>query len=360
MDIIKEQTTALLKVDNSGSVYEHIKHIVLHIAKEKPKNAYEDFESISRYVKETTFKGSSITDDGENFKSEKQKVVKQWLSGLTNLMLEPRGSYSFALPDVASDMNIFQNAGLMLSNHETILLSFSQKKLASSREGLVCLRFWGKIFGLLKDYYILEGKIESEEQVTDELNRFTYWCCSDLISGSWYQLPDVTANNIQQARLIKKYFTGEPKNHICSHPKFRGAEENLLRAQIARIYHSTTVGPTGCFTMDESGEVKESPKEERSAGESLSDWTHLANDIEFVESEEPALSKSPASDKPLLGTNSAWAFRVLGDDENAITCVRSLRWPGAVTTFQHFSTKHLYIGYGLKRDAPYYPSGQFL
>lgn len=66
--------------------------------------------------------------------------------------------------------------------------------------GATQLRFWGKIYGIQKDYWVIEGQLEtSEEEVTswqvekrgEGVNKLVYWVNDNLLED-WIQLPDVT------------------------------------------------------------------------------------------------------------------------------------------------------------------------
>jgi hypothetical protein len=74
------------------------------------------------------------------------------------------------------------------------------------------LRFWGKIKGTEKDYFVAEGTqeagepAEGEEQSTEAVeprgqgvNKFVYWVCNSPL-GEWTQLSDLKPSNIMSAR----------------------------------------------------------------------------------------------------------------------------------------------------------------
>lgn len=50
---------------------------------------------------------------------------------------------------------------------------------------------------------------------------------------------------------IKHIFTGDLNAEIKSSPSFPGKERHLLRAQLARIFHSTAMIPKGLMEMEE-------------------------------------------------------------------------------------------------------------
>ena len=60
------------------------------------------------------------------------------------------------IPDLLADSKVWQWAGVGFGEYDTMLLQKSMKKLIVS-SGATSLRFWGKIKGTEKDYFIAEG-----------------------------------------------------------------------------------------------------------------------------------------------------------------------------------------------------------
>ena len=141
-------------------------------------------------------------------------------------------------------------------------IKYEVKKLANTTQ--VAVRFFGKITGTESDYYIAEADIaeeEGEEGAEDAreadfevkpigVNKFTYFVCSNSL-GDWVKLPDVSPSEIIASRQIKMLFTGDLNKKIYTNPFFKGTEKNYLRAQIARITHSTTLVPKGLMKVNE-------------------------------------------------------------------------------------------------------------
>ena len=82
--------------------------------------------------------------------------------------------------------------------------------------GASSLRFWGKIYGKQKDYWILEGILDHQEQENVEkniekrgegVNKHVYWV-TDNILNDWVQLPDCNPDWVLIARQIKYIFSG--------------------------------------------------------------------------------------------------------------------------------------------------------
>lgn len=109
------------------------------------------------------------------------------------------------------------------------------------------------------DIYVIEAKagadeeyasIEGEEKRGFGVNENVYWVTSDLLKD-WHKLPDARANDIIQARQLKKVLTGNLDAPVDGYPFFAGKERNYLRAQIARITASTVIVPGGVFQPNE-------------------------------------------------------------------------------------------------------------
>jgi len=110
------------------------------------------------------------------------------------------------IPDLISDnKSVYQWAGLNLGDYNCMLLQKSLQKLATS-SGATKLRFWGKIQGTERDYFIAEGSAEAaateEEQPADKeprgagVNEFAYWVCNSTDENKWTALPDLLPADI--------------------------------------------------------------------------------------------------------------------------------------------------------------------
>ena len=143
-------------------------------------------------------------------------------------------------------------AGIGFGEDEVYRISKSIKRLAIM-SGADRLRLLGKIYGTSKDYWIAVGVLaQAEEKDEDPLvekrgegaNAMVFWVTDNLLND-WIQLPDVKPSQIQVANMIKHVFTGNLNATIDSCPPFPGKERHLLRAQLARIVHATSIIPKG-------------------------------------------------------------------------------------------------------------------
>lgn len=97
--------------------------------------------------------------------------------------------------------------------------------------GAGSVRFFGKVFGTEKDYYIVEGTLEGEDEDGGEkpadfeargsgVNKYVYWVTDNVLKGSWIKLPDLLPSDIIQARSIRVQFSGDLDRKIYTNPYF--------------------------------------------------------------------------------------------------------------------------------------------
>lgn len=166
--------------------------------------------------------------------------------------------------------------------------------------------------------------------------------------------------------------TGNLSASVDSSPPFPGVEKHLLRAQLARIQHSTEIVPAGLYEADEETGIKvveEIPAFTTDKLKGADGWVHLPRGLlncgrttalpapEDLDEEaatawlEDQAAKDPipaplaalTEDKPVEGRDGSWVFKTVGDlqpykpageGENvsyAVNVVESVRWPGSVT-----------------------------
>lgn len=144
------------------------------------------------------------------------------------------------------------------------ILQKSLKRLAVL-SGASSVKFFGKIFGTQRDYWIAQGTIVGEEEKSknpriekrgEGANTHVFWVTENLLKD-WIQLPDAEPLQIEVSKQIKHIFTGDLNASIDSCPPFPGKERHLLRSQLARITHATQICPKGLYEPDEeTGAIK--------------------------------------------------------------------------------------------------------
>eukprot|EP00437_Effrenium_voratum_P019330 CAMPEP_0181441112 /NCGR_PEP_ID=MMETSP1110-20121109/23333_1 /TAXON_ID=174948 /ORGANISM="Symbiodinium sp., Strain CCMP421" /LENGTH=517 /DNA_ID=CAMNT_0023564973 /DNA_START=47 /DNA_END=1597 /DNA_ORIENTATION=+ len=420
-DIALERVHALLKVDaGNGSLYNHLVQLARTLAEEKPKDALEQVEALSRRLKDSSFRASPAPEEAELSLAEKaaEEQQKKYAKGYMQLVRSP--SDPTAAPPVLAlvqnyleDAAMFEWAGVGFGKQESYHLSMSLRKLAAETRGLESLRMWGKVLGTCGDYYVAEGQLtalatppalpgspdDDVEPRGQGANRCVYWITSGGFEP-WKRLPHARASHVQAARSIKHMLSGELSKDVVSTPWFPGREEQLLRAQIARISSTCTLAPRGWYEVDEEAAVKNTLRVVEGASESFpapeelatqGGWVHAAPfllstgksgwpDLEALEgkiSEEKAAEISAQAEnepeKPLLEgieadleelkpedaeTGPAWSIKTYGDEgvyasgdgtkTLRVSALRSMIWPGAITVVKGTRFANLYVGYGMK------------
>jgi radial spoke head protein 4A len=108
--------------------------------------------------------------------------------------------------------------GISLNEKESYLLTNSIRNLSAKLQTGM-LTFFGKIYGTLKDYYIVQGADidpkedanydnDMEKRKEDGINQFVYYVTNDLTS-EWIELPDIKPSQLIGSRLIRYTFTGD-------------------------------------------------------------------------------------------------------------------------------------------------------
>ncbi|XP_032650149.1 radial spoke head protein 6 homolog A-like [Chelonoidis abingdonii] len=325
------------------NLYDHLAQMLTKILDERPINAVDIIENISKDVKWAQFqkKMDTLRDEHEMLPTfelaEKYKALFLKGTGEGGDQEPEEEITDSPLPNVMETAFYFEQAGVGLSMDENYHIFLALKQLVSMQPIQTC-RFWGKILGLEMNYIVAEveyregeeeeeteeeevieeggkeGSEEEDEEKEDEppkstyksppvvpkeenrtgTNKFIYFVCNEP-GKPWVKLPPVTPAQIVAARKIKKFFTGRLDAPIVSYPPFPGNEANYLRAQIARISAGTQISPLGFYQF---GEEEGDEEEEGGAGrdtyeenpdfeaisvmelvDSLSNWVHHVQNI---------------------------------------------------------------------------------
>lgn len=315
-----------------------------------------------------------------------------WAKSCSALLKRPDEppEQNVAFPDLMSDSNLFEWAGISFGRSDTYRLYLSIKAFAETLPAEVeRLRFFGMIKTRGSPYYIVEGNSVDEEEVDEKLeegksgaNKYSYWVTQSVECGTWTKLPNVTMEQVVAARKFKKYLTGKLETPTVSFPPFNGNESNLLRAMISLIGGSTIISPAGYFELDEDSDP---PVVKLAETETLNEafpkpaqelkepdaWVHheielnelgrvtampeeLDENGDVVEPDEP-VELVP----PLKGVEpEQWSMRYgpggAGEFPGSVVFAKSLVWPGAVAVAEGKRFVNIYVGYGVKYEAKTY------
>ncbi|KAJ3019554.1 Radial spoke head protein 4 A, partial [Thoreauomyces humboldtii] len=297
------------------NLYDHLTEVVMQILETRPTNAIDTFETISADIKRSHFSIDRPNAPGAFYKSLDVAPASEIGAAQVKLFersaLDASASSEETdgeIPDIMDLANLWEWAGVSFGKEETFMLFLSLKRLVTEKP-LKSVRLWGKILGTSKNYIIIEGELrdgaededeaiangnpseeageEIEEQEEEKagdgdegeegaekkanlelpkrkvklvvplpkeervgVNKYVYYTCN-YAGGAWTRLPDVIPENLQLARRIRKYFTGDLSHKIVSYPPFKATEAQYLRCQIARISAATVVSPAGYYAFDQ-------------------------------------------------------------------------------------------------------------
>ena len=267
--------------DTKRNVYDHFCSILHSVLEGRTQNAVDIFEDLSADKKEEAEGTTREIDEREVFVAKLQSSLFL-KTNIEDADADPDPEPEMPLPDLMDISYNFEQAGVGLGREETFKIFLALKNLVDTHT-LQNVRFWGKIFGTVKNYIVAEVEYregdeeeeaeeeEAEEKVQEEeeeeekseeedlpkadyklpptipreengtgCNKKTYFVCNEP-GTEWIKLPPVDPAEIVCARQIKKFFTGDLNAPVISYPPFPGLEMNYLRAQIARVSAATHI-----------------------------------------------------------------------------------------------------------------------
>jgi hypothetical protein len=260
------------------------------------------------------------------------------------------------------------------------------------------IRFFGKIYGINSDYYIIQGIVKDypmknppkhvESRGNEGINRFTFWV-SDSLLEYWNELPDITHEQLRTSRLFKYMFTGDLNSKVKSFVAFPGKEMHLLKCQIVRILHSSSIVPKGYQKLSENykdqleGKIIEYDEEykplsfEEMKDPEFANWTHeyayiypsgkvidpsVENQIERMKGigeDEGYKIKEGEGEEVNEIDAKFWKVKVVGDNmtyaipekdpiTHAVIHIFNERWPGTHCVWKEGVFCNIYVGFGYK------------
>eukprot|EP01017_Pseudomicrothorax_dubius_P005628 TRINITY_DN11459_c0_g1_i8.p1 TRINITY_DN11459_c0_g1~~TRINITY_DN11459_c0_g1_i8.p1 ORF type:complete len:489 (-),score=113.27 TRINITY_DN11459_c0_g1_i8:797-2263(-) len=400
------------------SLYEHLAMVINQISKDaKSKDCFENFEKIMDFVEKNHFKYKAPLSDHEvNHPRKVKSEIHEWLEDSIAFLrkLPPRSIPAPPLPKDAKyapnlllESRLFETVGIYFGEEETYLLNKAMLKLLNETNA-VSVRFWGKILGRSRSYWVIEGQVPADnpdplplpyERFGQGVNALTYWVAND-VQGHWHELPAISPEHIKRARTAKHIMTGHLNAKVDVYPPFPGVEKHYLKAQIVRITYSTVIAPNNFYKANDEDATKIEISEEFAMPgteelKSLENWvhvhpnileagriTHLEPQVGPEEDKDEVMNKiltadpikerlRPLSeDNPFTGFEANWLVRVHGDtqvfnmadkDEGksttyAVLALRPLTWPGACVIANNNTWSHIYVGYGIKAGGlPFFP-----
>lgn len=288
------------------------------------------------------------------------------------------------------------------------LLQVALRNLIKEK-GLVDARFFGKILGTQKDYFVIEAKADAPgddsapgaDAAGAGVNALAFYVAHSP-AGPWVRLPDIGAHLVVAARAIKRCFTGNLDAPIGGYPTLSliaarppppvhgsgvandeaaaaaaadaaawaklNTERYLLRAQLTRIAAATVVAPANAWAKkdgEESFSKVDAPAAiDPSAYVDLAKWLHVRTHVYPNGNTKIPDADNPDKDaggvvpfRPLAESNVGvvnWVARLtanIGLDLHPAVMCKSLAWPGAVAVAKGTAHACIYIGQGVRHSA---------
>ena len=73
------------------------------------------------------------------------------------------------LPNLMEECHNWEQAGVGINRDEYFILLVSMKILMENNASICSIRLWGKMFGLMKNYYILECEVKDEDGEVEKM-----------------------------------------------------------------------------------------------------------------------------------------------------------------------------------------------
>ncbi|XP_033339714.2 radial spoke head protein 4a [Megalopta genalis] len=162
--------------ESGDSLYDHLTEVLAKILAERPKNAVDIFEEYSRKVKEERFKTETnhLRDlyvppaRYENAKTlvqlfkNVQQIDEQSSEGLEDAEEDEAEGSKQKKPNMLDLLFYFEQTDVGLPRGEMVVLNLSLRKLVTEAP-IQNVRFWGKILGNPRNYYVVEADLRTEE-----------------------------------------------------------------------------------------------------------------------------------------------------------------------------------------------------
>ena len=373
------------------------------------KDGYDNFENISVMVREKN------TNLNFQFVKEDTKVKRSFqLTPLEEKILNDFSAKNQKkatllnnyMDDVMAQAKLFEWGGVSFSDEEWYKIKMAMKKLLVKND-CEYIRFFGKIYGVKSDYYVIQALLKRypmknppvhvESRGNEGINRYTFWVSNSILE-SWYELPDITPQQLVASRQFKYHFTGDLNSKVKAFRSFPGKEMHLLKCQIVRILHSSSIVPKGYLKASENfkdqleGKVTEfdeeykSPSFEEMKSPEGEGWIHehayiypngkvidpsietQVDRMRGITEDEGYKVKEGEGENANEIDLKYWKVKVVGDQmvhnrangdpiTHAVVLVKNTRWPGTLCVWKEEKFANIYVGFGIKAiGSPFTPT----
>jgi radial spoke head protein 4A len=386
---------------DGNDLYRHLSLVCESLVKSKPDEVSPD--TVAQHSMKVKLENLAWNDEPRPASNPDAAVAAAQLSALfrkskpladrNGRLVQESAPLNVAVSDFVSQSELLSWSGVGLGRELSGQIAQSLHALAAAHPEYKSVRFWGRIFGVKRDYFIAEGYLakhpkpkfskpaapglwqwaagKRDVEKAVHHNRYRYHVCH-RVGDAWVLLPDVLHSQIVTAQKIKKLVTGDLAAAVASFPVFEGTEANYLRAQIARISSEALFAPSGYIAKTDPPEGQEDqavsldPSAEFGDGpgaEALADaggWAHayppIAGDDAVPEppGEGEEEEAAPLPDVELGGAQESEKIVCKAScpsyEHRPVVQCSSQSWPGACAASCGSSVAMIYLGYGFKRQ----------
>lgn len=399
-----------LEYTDMNHLYELLKEII-SINKE---TGYDNFEEISMFIRKKMSKLSMQYLPSPYTHTKVPVLTPTELSILSKALpkIKETKTITHFMEDILSYSTMLEWAGISFGQSEWYKLRLAMKQLLLDNN-CEFVRFFGKVYGIESDYYIIFGVLKDypmqnlpkhiESRGNEGINHYTFWV-SDSLLEKWEELPDITHEQLVISRLFKYIFTGDLASKVKSFVPFPGKEMHLLKCQLVRILHSSFIVPNGYLRISDKykepldNKITEFNDEEfkMPAFEDLKNpesdaWVHefayiypngkIINENQETEPIERLKAinadsgytikeDAPEGEEANMIDMRFWKYKVIGDQivypskedssvmtSHAVILIQNERWPGTNCVVKGNKFFNCYVGFAYKKvDESYYPT----
>ena len=408
----KKENKSIVKKNPKKLIYDdtnHLNELIKEIVSLHKEDGYDKFEEISMYIKKNMTK---LTLEYEPYPYIPKKLViltpkeEKVLNQASNIKVKKVKEINNYMEDILLHASILEWIGINFNQTEWYKIRLAMKKILVENN-CEYIRFFGKIYGINSDYYIIQGIVKDypmknppkhvESRGNEGINRYTFWVSNSILEY-WNELPDITHEQLVRSRLFKYIFTGDLNSKVKSFVSFPGKEMHLLKCQIVRILHSSCIVPKGFQKLSENfkdqleGKITEYDEEykplsfEEMKDPEFANWTHeyayiypngkiidpsIETQVERMKGigEDEGYKIKEGEGEEVQETDvKFWKIKIFGDQmsyvipekdpvTHAVIHIENERWPGTHTVWKEGQFCNIYIGFGVKNvDECYYPT----
>ena len=143
---------------------EHLKELVKELVTLHKEDGYDNFEEISMFVREKNTKLDSFQYRIPNKKIKKTfehtPLEDKFLTEFSQKKKQEAKTINNYMEDVLHQSKLFEWGGICFGDEEWYKIRLAMKKLLIEND-CEFIRFFGKIYGIKSDYYIIQGSLKT-------------------------------------------------------------------------------------------------------------------------------------------------------------------------------------------------------